>query len=196
MIPSCEPVAHHVEASSRLAEYLRPPTMPFFLWMRFLAGEATVLSKFCGEMYSVFFERSTIMSRMRQLWSDSGFLESIKKGTQAKAAGADTAGTDSAGFAGGASSSAQADAAPGKTMEDYMQSPPMLAARRGGLKKVFVEPSELFLEAGGAHYGFTAVALYGDGSRLNIPNDSVTWDSSKNNVAPIHKTGGVVTEFP
>jgi hypothetical protein len=155
----------------------------------------TVLSKFCGELYSFLFERSTIMSRMLQLWGDSSFLESIKKGTQAKAAGADSAGADSAGSAGGASSSAQADAAPVKTMEDYMQGPPMLAARRGGLKKVFVEPSELFLEAGGTHYGFTAVALYGDGSRLNIPNDSVTWDTSKNDVAHIDKTGGVVTEF-
>jgi RNA polymerase sigma-70 factor (ECF subfamily) len=29
----------YVEASSRLEEYLRQPTMPFYLWLRFLAGQ-------------------------------------------------------------------------------------------------------------------------------------------------------------
>jgi RNA polymerase sigma-70 factor (ECF subfamily) len=29
----------YVEASQRLAEYLREPDMPFFLWLRFLAGQ-------------------------------------------------------------------------------------------------------------------------------------------------------------
>jgi RNA polymerase sigma-70 factor (ECF subfamily) len=31
-----------LEASARLAEYLRQPTMPFFLWLRFLAGQKLV----------------------------------------------------------------------------------------------------------------------------------------------------------
>jgi RNA polymerase sigma-70 factor, ECF subfamily len=31
-----------LEASARLAEYLRKPTMPFFLWLRFLAGQKLV----------------------------------------------------------------------------------------------------------------------------------------------------------
>jgi RNA polymerase sigma-70 factor (ECF subfamily) len=31
-----------LEASERLAEYLRKPTMPFFLWLRFLAGQKLV----------------------------------------------------------------------------------------------------------------------------------------------------------
>src|SRR5262245_51514013 len=31
-----------LEAASRLAEYLRQPTMPFFLWLRFLAGQKLV----------------------------------------------------------------------------------------------------------------------------------------------------------
>src|SRR4051794_1884615 len=29
----------YVEASQRLAEYLRNPSMPFFLWLRFIAGQ-------------------------------------------------------------------------------------------------------------------------------------------------------------
>jgi RNA polymerase sigma-70 factor, ECF subfamily len=32
----------YLEASARLAEYLRAPTMPFFLWLRFLAGQKLV----------------------------------------------------------------------------------------------------------------------------------------------------------
>jgi RNA polymerase sigma-70 factor, ECF subfamily len=32
----------YLEASARLAEYLRQPTMPFFLWLRFLAGQKLV----------------------------------------------------------------------------------------------------------------------------------------------------------
>jgi RNA polymerase sigma-70 factor (ECF subfamily) len=32
----------YLEAASRLAEYLRQPTMPFFLWLRFLAGQKLV----------------------------------------------------------------------------------------------------------------------------------------------------------
>jgi RNA polymerase sigma-70 factor (ECF subfamily) len=32
----------YLEAWSRLAEYLRHPTMPFFLWLRFLAGQKLV----------------------------------------------------------------------------------------------------------------------------------------------------------
>src|SRR5262245_22647284 len=32
----------YLEASARLAEYLRGPTMPFFLWLRFLAGQKLV----------------------------------------------------------------------------------------------------------------------------------------------------------
>src|SRR6516165_7700485 len=32
----------YLEASARLAEYLRKPTMPFFLWLRFLAGQKLV----------------------------------------------------------------------------------------------------------------------------------------------------------
>ena len=32
----------YLEASARLAEYLREPTMPFFLWLRFLAGQKLV----------------------------------------------------------------------------------------------------------------------------------------------------------
>jgi len=32
----------YLEASTRLAEYLRNPTMPFFLWLRFLAGQKLV----------------------------------------------------------------------------------------------------------------------------------------------------------
>jgi RNA polymerase sigma-70 factor (ECF subfamily) len=31
-----------LEASARLAEYLQKPTMPFFLWLRFLAGQKLV----------------------------------------------------------------------------------------------------------------------------------------------------------
>ena len=29
----------YLEAAQRLAEYLRQPTMPFFLWLRFIAGQ-------------------------------------------------------------------------------------------------------------------------------------------------------------
>src|SRR5580704_19486624 len=29
----------YLEASERLAEYLRQPSMPFFLWLRFLTGQ-------------------------------------------------------------------------------------------------------------------------------------------------------------
>jgi RNA polymerase sigma-70 factor, ECF subfamily len=32
----------YLEASARLAEYLQNPTMPFFLWLRFLAGQKLV----------------------------------------------------------------------------------------------------------------------------------------------------------
>ncbi len=32
----------YLEASARLAEYLRPRAMPFFLWLRFLAGQKLV----------------------------------------------------------------------------------------------------------------------------------------------------------
>jgi RNA polymerase sigma-70 factor (ECF subfamily) len=32
----------YLEASARLAEYLHKPTMPFFLWLRFLAGQKLV----------------------------------------------------------------------------------------------------------------------------------------------------------
>src|SRR5262249_19416648 len=32
----------YVEACARLAEYLQNPTMPFFLWLRFLAGQKLV----------------------------------------------------------------------------------------------------------------------------------------------------------
>ncbi len=32
----------YLEASGRLAEYLQKPTMPFFLWLRFLAGQKLV----------------------------------------------------------------------------------------------------------------------------------------------------------
>jgi RNA polymerase sigma-70 factor (ECF subfamily) len=32
----------YLEASTRLADYLRDPTMPFFLWLRFLAGQKLV----------------------------------------------------------------------------------------------------------------------------------------------------------
>jgi RNA polymerase sigma-70 factor (ECF subfamily) len=32
----------YLEAATRLAEYLRQPTMPFFLWLRFLAGQKLV----------------------------------------------------------------------------------------------------------------------------------------------------------
>jgi RNA polymerase sigma-70 factor, ECF subfamily len=32
----------YLEASARLPEYLRNPTMPFFLWLRFLAGQKLV----------------------------------------------------------------------------------------------------------------------------------------------------------
>ena len=32
----------YLEASARLAEYLRNPSMPFFLWLRFLAGQKLV----------------------------------------------------------------------------------------------------------------------------------------------------------
>jgi RNA polymerase sigma-70 factor (ECF subfamily) len=32
----------YLEASSRLAEYLRNPSMPFFLWLRFLTGQKLV----------------------------------------------------------------------------------------------------------------------------------------------------------
>jgi RNA polymerase sigma-70 factor (ECF subfamily) len=32
----------YLEVSARLAEYLREPTMPFFLWLRFLAGQKLV----------------------------------------------------------------------------------------------------------------------------------------------------------
>jgi RNA polymerase sigma-70 factor (ECF subfamily) len=32
----------YLEASARLAEWLRKPTMPFFLWLRFLAGQKLV----------------------------------------------------------------------------------------------------------------------------------------------------------
>jgi RNA polymerase sigma-70 factor (ECF subfamily) len=32
----------YLEASARLAEYLRNPTMPFFLWLRFLASQKLV----------------------------------------------------------------------------------------------------------------------------------------------------------
>jgi RNA polymerase sigma-70 factor (ECF subfamily) len=32
----------YLEASARLAEYLRQPNMPFFLWLRFLAGQKLV----------------------------------------------------------------------------------------------------------------------------------------------------------
>ena len=32
----------YLEASARLAEYLRNPSMPFFLWIRFLAGQKLV----------------------------------------------------------------------------------------------------------------------------------------------------------
>jgi RNA polymerase sigma-70 factor (ECF subfamily) len=32
----------YLEAASRLAEYLRQPTMPFFLWLRFLVGQKLV----------------------------------------------------------------------------------------------------------------------------------------------------------
>src|SRR5580658_7825601 len=32
----------YLEAAARLAEYLRNPSMPFFLWLRFLAGQKLV----------------------------------------------------------------------------------------------------------------------------------------------------------
>src|SRR5919109_4423955 len=32
----------YLEASARLAEYLREPAMPFYLWLRFLAGQKLV----------------------------------------------------------------------------------------------------------------------------------------------------------
>jgi RNA polymerase sigma-70 factor (ECF subfamily) len=32
----------YLEASTRLAEYLHKPTMPFFLWLRFLAGQKLI----------------------------------------------------------------------------------------------------------------------------------------------------------
>jgi RNA polymerase sigma-70 factor (ECF subfamily) len=32
----------YLEAAARLADYLREPTMPFFLWLRFLAGQKLV----------------------------------------------------------------------------------------------------------------------------------------------------------
>ena len=32
----------YLEASARLAEYLQKPTMPFYLWLRFLAGQKLV----------------------------------------------------------------------------------------------------------------------------------------------------------
>ena len=32
----------YLEASRRLADYLRNPSMPFFLWLRFLAGQKLV----------------------------------------------------------------------------------------------------------------------------------------------------------
>ena len=32
----------YLEASARLAEYLRNPSMPFFLWLRFLTGQKLV----------------------------------------------------------------------------------------------------------------------------------------------------------
>jgi RNA polymerase sigma-70 factor, ECF subfamily len=32
----------YLEASARIAEYLRDPTMPFFLWLRFLTGQKLV----------------------------------------------------------------------------------------------------------------------------------------------------------
>jgi len=32
----------YLEASARLAEYLRDPSMPFFLWLRFLTGQKLV----------------------------------------------------------------------------------------------------------------------------------------------------------
>ena len=32
----------YLEASARLAEYLRDPSMPFFIWLRFLAGQKLV----------------------------------------------------------------------------------------------------------------------------------------------------------
>src|SRR5690349_8403365 len=32
----------YLEASARLAEYLHRPSMPFFLWLRFLAGQKLV----------------------------------------------------------------------------------------------------------------------------------------------------------
>jgi RNA polymerase sigma-70 factor (ECF subfamily) len=32
----------YLEASARLAEYMQKPTMPFFLWLRFLAGQKLV----------------------------------------------------------------------------------------------------------------------------------------------------------
>src|SRR5262249_27434901 len=32
----------YLEASARLADYLQKPTMPFFLWLRFLAGQKLV----------------------------------------------------------------------------------------------------------------------------------------------------------
>src|SRR5262245_18227818 len=32
----------YLEASARLAEYLRQPSMPFFLWLRFLTGQKLV----------------------------------------------------------------------------------------------------------------------------------------------------------
>src|SRR4051812_686153 len=32
----------YLEASARLADYVRSPSMPFFLWLRFLAGQKLV----------------------------------------------------------------------------------------------------------------------------------------------------------
>jgi RNA polymerase sigma-70 factor (ECF subfamily) len=33
----------YLEASARLAEYLRKPTMPFFLWLRFITGQKVLV---------------------------------------------------------------------------------------------------------------------------------------------------------
>ena len=43
----------YLEASARLAEYLRNPSMPFFLWLRFLdrpeAGDLASASSWCSD---------------------------------------------------------------------------------------------------------------------------------------------------
>jgi hypothetical protein len=96
-------------------------------------------------------------------------------------------------FEAGATKSAQPGG--GQTMQDFMDSPVMVAARRGGVAKILIDPSDQILEAGGMALGLTAVAVYRDGSRLGLPDDAVTWSSSKSDVAHIDKNGRIVTEY-